>query len=455
MSYTLTGLNSDGLVKTVSVLSSVTACGSASVTYTAPASCTIAPPALAVVVGTPVCNSVTNNYTATGTVSLSNAVASTLTITDNGTTIGTVSLTAGQTTASFSATGVSNIASHTVIATLTGGISASATYTAPVACTVVLTPRLLLAKLVSASKAKLGDVVTYTVVLANAGPVAATNVVINDIFSAGLSPLPSSVSVSTGTYTAATWSIASLPAGATATLTYSMSIVAEGVHYNTARIPGNEVKVCTSVPYSVCKGAPYSIELEAPAGYSRYQWYRTTPTGTTLVSDVTATSINAATAGSYTITQAGEYKLVVNEGVLGSCPDLSCCPVIVEEVEVPQYTAMVKNPSCVGTTPQANGEITLMNLGVDPTAYVYQVSPGTSFSAATALNAAPVAVPASGVVAMGLAGGNYTVRLWVMIAGEPSCPRDVTVALVANCDCPAEICVPVVIRKTKTVVKRP
>ena len=136
VSYTLAGLNSDGMVHTVTVLSSATACGSASVTYTAPASCTIAPPALVVLVGTPICNTATNNYTATGTVSLSNAITSTLTITDNGTTIGTISVTAGQTTASFSVSGISNAASHTVIATLTGGTSASAVYSAPVACTV-------------------------------------------------------------------------------------------------------------------------------------------------------------------------------------------------------------------------------------------------------------------------------------------------------------------------------
>ena len=42
--FTLTGLESDGLLKTLTVTSSATACGMASVTYTAPASCTVAPP---------------------------------------------------------------------------------------------------------------------------------------------------------------------------------------------------------------------------------------------------------------------------------------------------------------------------------------------------------------------------------------------------------------------------
>lgn len=134
--FSLTGITSDGSVHTVSVVSSATSCGSTSTTYTAPASCTIAPPALAVVVGTPVCSTLTNNYTATGTVSLSNAVTSTLTITDNGTTIGTFSVTAAQASATFSVSGLSSQTSHTVVATLTGGTSASTTYAAPASCTV-------------------------------------------------------------------------------------------------------------------------------------------------------------------------------------------------------------------------------------------------------------------------------------------------------------------------------
>ena len=133
-SYTLTGLTSDGLVKTLTVMSSATVCGMASTTFTAPVSCT---PVLSVVVGTPVCNTLTNNYTASGTVSLTNAQAGSLTITDNGTLIATIAVTTGQTTAAFTATGVSGSspASHSVVATL-GTTTASTTYATPASCTV-------------------------------------------------------------------------------------------------------------------------------------------------------------------------------------------------------------------------------------------------------------------------------------------------------------------------------
>ncbi|MBN8826022.1 MAG: DUF11 domain-containing protein [Spirosoma sp.] len=138
--YSLTGLTSGTGLHTVTLLSSATACGTASATYTAPASCTVAPPALTVSVSNPICNSLTNAYTATGTVSLSNVVAgSTLTITDNGATLASLTLTSGQPSASFSLSGTSNAASHTVVASLSGGPSATTTYTAPVACTVCST----------------------------------------------------------------------------------------------------------------------------------------------------------------------------------------------------------------------------------------------------------------------------------------------------------------------------
>ena len=105
---------------------------------TATVSVTVLTPALAVTVGTPVCNTLTNNYIASGAVSLTNAQAGSLTITDNGTPVATIVITAGQSTAAFTTTGVSgsNPASHTVIALLTGGTSGSVTYATPASCTV-------------------------------------------------------------------------------------------------------------------------------------------------------------------------------------------------------------------------------------------------------------------------------------------------------------------------------
>ncbi len=107
-------------------------------TYTAPASCSSHPDpnptmlALSVTPGS--CASATNQYTLSGTISLTNAVASSLTITD-GSARTTLNVTAGQASASFSMTGLpSGSGVHTVTVSGAGYATASVTYTAPVSC---------------------------------------------------------------------------------------------------------------------------------------------------------------------------------------------------------------------------------------------------------------------------------------------------------------------------------
>jgi uncharacterized repeat protein (TIGR01451 family) len=397
----------------------------------------------------------TPSLTLTASPSQTVTVGSNVTLTVTGCSSGTVNWSTGimgQLSAVVSPTLGSS--TYSLTCTITGGCQSTTQIT--LVGTQSAQPQLVLKKMVSKNRAKLGEVVSYTVTLANTGAASATGVVVSDTYTAGISLVPGSVSVSSGSFTVGLsggqWAISSLPAGSTATLTFSASLTSEGISFNTASIESQTVTVCTSVPVQVCKNEPFAFQLGAPVGYNRYQWYLTTPNGTSLVSDVTATSANASTAGNYTATVAGEYTVRINEGVQGVCPDGSCCPAIIEEVSVPSYTVVSRQPTCVGSSPQANGQLTLTNLmsGTSTAQYVYQISLGSSFSASTAQPVTPTAVPSNGVIGSNLAQGTYTVRVWVLLNGEPSCPRDVTVSLVANCACPEEICLPVVIKKTKS-----
>lgn len=456
--FNFSGLVSNGQTFSVTALFSNTACAPVTQTFAAPASCSIAPVcSLTITPTVGVCNTATNTYSSTVVVQISTTGAGgVLTVTD-----GAISqtLVVGAGLSSFTGTAIvngslSDGSSHTVTASLPGCSSMSATYTAPASCSVAPpSPSLKLDKKVSARRARLGQVISYTVTLANTGPVAATSIIVSDTYTAGLSLVPGSISVTAGSYTPSieggTWAVASLPINATATLTYAVSVLAEGILYNTARRPGNpdqpddpgeEVQVCTSVPFAVCKGVPFALELSAPTGHDRYQWYYTAPGSSS------GTVVSDGTLNTFTATLAGEYTIVINNGIVDRCVEAACCPILIEETDVPSYTAVTRNPTCTGTIPQANGQITLMDLGPDPTQYSYQVSPGSLFSAASATPAA--SIPASGIISSALTQGTYTVRVWVKINGALSCPRDLTVTLTANCACPEAICVPVVVRKT-------
>lgn len=395
-----------------------------------------------------ICQAPANTYTLSGSVLTANSSSvQTIMVGVNGVST-TVIVGPGVSSAQYSLSGLpatGTVQTVTVVSSVNACGIASRTFTAPSGCA----PMLDITKQVDKSKAKIGDRLVYTIKVINLSSVANSQVVVQDVMSMGLAYVANSATASTGTFTASgtsggTWTIPSLPGNATATLTYSASVLMDGVQYNVAMLGSKEAKVCTSIPIPVCKGVPFSIQLDAPTGYTRYQWYLTNTSGTTLVSDVTATSANAATVNSYTATRPGEYKIVVDEGVLGSCSDVSCCPIIIEETEVPFFTAQGKSPTCTANVPQATGEITLLGLGANPGQYTYQISAGSSFSAGTAT--ASQAVPTNGVVATTLTVGTYTVR----VTDALGCFRDVSVTLTSSCGCQPNLCMPMAIRKSKS-----
>ncbi len=104
---------------------------------------------------------------------------------------------------------------------------------------------LSLSKSASDSSPRLGESVTYTITLTNAGPDAATNVDVAENLPSELDLV--SASASRGTFSAGTWHLATVPVG-----THTLTIVArpntEGTTVNTAEVTASETRDPNSTP---------------------------------------------------------------------------------------------------------------------------------------------------------------------------------------------------------------
>ncbi|MEZ0487529.1 SdrD B-like domain-containing protein [Fibrella aquatica] len=400
--------------------------------------------AIAVVVNSPVCNSATNTYVATGTVSLTNSPAGSLTITDNGSTVAIINVTAGQTSANFSLTGISNGPTVQLVSALLGTTSAGTTYTTPASCTAGA-PAYAIAKTVNLNRVEKGGIVTYTISLTNIGNATGTNLVVGDQLSTAAVTFVGSPTASVGTFSPAgnsgNWSIASLAAGQVATLSFQVQINEEGLTYNTATAPdGKTVTACLTVPYHVCANVEFEFQLTAPASYSTYQWSRN------------GVLIPGATSGVYNVTAIGEYTVSTTNAA--ACPSGTCCPFVVVADAAPSLTAVGVAATCTGATPLNNASISLV--GSSTNAVSYNISAGTSFTDSAPLFASnqPLLAVVGGVLLVNqpnpaqAPGSSYTIRVYA----ANGCYSDVVVVIPpAQCACPPVKCVPVTVKK---VVRR-
>ncbi len=314
---------------------------------------------------------------------------------------------------------------------------------------VKLLPVLELTKTVNRSRAALGQVVSYTITLTNSGLGLATGVVVSDTFTAGVSPVAGSVATSTGTFTQSSnglgWTLDQLPAGATATLTYSASLVSEGISYNTASLapgPGNPdgvvARVCTSVPFRVCANETFGFRLTAPGSLSAYQWSRN------------GQPIGGATSQTYVATEAGEYAVSANNE--SGCASGACCPFIIETIPAPGLSVLAVAPSCQGPTPRQDALISLISSTTS--ALTYNISPAGSFTGAVALFNQPKALASvtNGILLNSEPGAPlpegqvYTIRVY----SAEGCFSDVVTTIPASaCSCPPVVCAPISVRKTQ------
>ncbi|WP_460915327.1 hypothetical protein, partial [Spirosoma areae] len=123
---------------------------------------------------------------------------------------------------------------------------------------------------------------------------------------------------------------------------------------------------------------------------------------------------------------------------------VSCSPTLICSVSV---TAIVVPGTCIGGTPQANGQIVLSQF---QPGYTYQYSLGASFNPGALLSGAAQAIPAGGVLASTLANPAAAQAYTVRVYNPSGCSSDMTVVLQPTaCPCPPVVCVPLFISRTK------
>ncbi len=296
--------------------------------------------------------------------------------------------------------------------------TAPVTNTAPGSTTQPAGTQLSINKLVDKTTARIGDVLSYTLVISNVGSTTATNVVARDSNTTGLRYVLGSASVPAGsTFSSgapiSTWTVPSIGAGQSFSLTFQAVADSSGILYTKATIPGDTATVCTSVPVKVCTGDTYLFRLTAAPGRSSYKWFKNgieLTTQTTNVLDVTAT---------------GTYSLAI-DNVSGRCPDFSCCPFVVEEDTLPTFRATILPVTCVTGTAQTNGRITLTNYNP---AYTYQYSAGADFNATTSLSGSAKTIPADGVIVTNLANPGSAQPYTIRVFNASGCYTDVTVTM--------------------------
>ncbi|MVM34724.1 DUF11 domain-containing protein [Spirosoma sp. HMF4905] len=209
---------------------------------------------------------------------------------------------------------------------------------------------LSLHKSISTQAPVIGDIVTYTIVVANApGSTTATNVSVKDNLPVGgVAFVPGSATITrgAGTYTptgSATatigiWSIPSILPGDSTVVVLKATVLERGVWFNTAEVvaadqtdsdsvPNDQSlvqddydAVCFSVPILWYAGDEYTVTI--PSGYDQIVWYRNdTPISTSVVSTSLA-EVNSDF--SLTIKSPGTYRFITYRN---SCPATSCCDI--------------------------------------------------------------------------------------------------------------------------------
>ncbi|WP_461137333.1 SdrD B-like domain-containing protein, partial [Spirosoma terrae] len=386
-----TGLVSNGASQTVTA--SLPGCSTTTATYTAPTSCSVAPCGVNLAVTPGLCLSATNSYVLSGTITTTNVpVSGTLTITSAAFTPRSLTLPAGNSTGTFSYSGlVSNGQTYTVTASYSNSACApvSQTYTAPVSCSVA--PVCSLSAVVTAGLcASATNTYSATAVVTVQNPVAGVLTVINGAQSATLTTSNATGSVS---YTAVFAGLVS--DGASRTVTASLPGCSTATTTYTAPASCSVAPVCSltaTVTAGVCASATNTYSATAVVRL-------TNPTAGVLTVTNGAQSLTFATTAVSSATYTATFTGLVSDGashtVVASLPGCSTttttytAPASCSVAPVCSLTAAVTAGLCASATNtySATAVVQLTN----PVAGVLTVTNGAQ-SLTFATTAAPSAV---------------------------------------------------------------
>lgn len=195
-----------------------------------------------------------------------------------------------------------------------------------------------LSKTIDKQMAMVGDFVNYTIKVWNEGQSTITGVEVTDSLNAGVQYITHATAIGNYNPNTGIWTVGTLAAGDTATISIGVQVVAQGVWFNSAEVtrmneqdsdssPGNGLeseddysRVCFTVPIQLCRGQGVSVDLAVPQQYTGVVWFRKVQGGT---------PVQVGTGNTYlaTETELGTYEYTYTS-VSGNCPYDGCCPII-------------------------------------------------------------------------------------------------------------------------------
>jgi uncharacterized repeat protein (TIGR01451 family) len=204
----------------------------------------------------------------------------------------------------------------------------------------------------SAAQINLGDVATFKLVIKNAGPDTALNVVVVDSLPASMQWVGASPAATSVTGNVATWTLSRIAPNDSTIINVQAKAIATGVSFNKATVvsangrplaPPLSDDACVTVPMTLCSRE--AAEISVPAKYTNVVWYRT----------FNGTTTPVGTGNLYLVTQLGSYTFTATDQ---TCPASGCCPIVF--IEGNCCPCRPVHPLCSKENQTKNNQITLL-----------------------------------------------------------------------------------------------